>query len=320
MSPSAVFRKVFLASVMVLCLAGPSAASILLDRVVAVVDREIITWSELYMAMSFDYQDRLRNMAPEEKKAFLEKAADGFLDRLIDRKLQLAAARKNGVSATEEEVRAAIDDIRKSYGFSMEEFRAALKREGFRYEDYTRRIAEQITIQKYVRFEIYSKTVVSDREVEEYYEKHRDEFPLRMLFRFSEIRIKAPPGDTEEARGLVRRISEMAAQGIDFKEIMERIGPDDRVTFLPDTGYIAADELRSDFVEALRGLKAGDVTAPIESADGIHVLKVIKMQSPVSVEVIKDNIRELLANKVSEERYRKWVRSLRRRAMIEIKL
>ena len=107
------FRKIIILLACVILFISFAEASVLLDRVVAIVDRDIITWSELYKAMAFEYEANLASYSREEKRLFLESRQEQFLEKLIDMRMQIADARKKGISVSDAEVKYAIDDTRK---------------------------------------------------------------------------------------------------------------------------------------------------------------------------------------------------------------
>ena len=122
------------------------------DRIIAVVNDDIITSSELKTA---------------DTKVFQSTS----LSFLIEKKLQLQAAKKKGVSVTNAEVDEALDDIKKMNKFtSEEEMKEALLKEGISIEDYKREITEQLIILKIVNREVKSKISVSDKDIENYYQ------------------------------------------------------------------------------------------------------------------------------------------------------
>ncbi len=110
----------------------PSLAhpSVLLDRVVAVVDRDIITWSELYRAILFEYQKEVRDLSKDEKEQFIDGLSKQFLEVLIDNRLQLAEAERKGITVSRRDVESALNNMRKNARLSESQFREALLKEG----------------------------------------------------------------------------------------------------------------------------------------------------------------------------------------------
>ena len=93
-------------------------APILFDRVVAVVNKEVITWSELYKAMEFEATAQIRNLGEEERKKIIKQSEPSFLESLIDTQLQLQEAQRLGLEVTHKEITETIETIRKKYSMT----------------------------------------------------------------------------------------------------------------------------------------------------------------------------------------------------------
>ncbi len=316
------FRKIIILLACVILFISFAEASVLLDRVVAIVDRDIITWSELYKAMAFEYEANLASYSREEKRLFLESRQEQFLEKLIDMRMQIADARKKGISVSDAEVKYAIDDTRKKMRLNFMQFKDALKREGFEYDDYYNRMREQILIQKFIQFEIRANIVISDKEVEDYFDAHKNEFPLELSYRLTQLKLKKPGSDSEEkeVENVLSEIQEHILRGVDFDEIVSEIKDNPYMLFAGDTDFIKAEDIRKDLLDIIESLKEGEITPPLSKNDGIYIIKLTKKQLPVKHEVIKSNIRELLISKKSQETFNSWAKELRRKALIEILL
>lgn len=308
--------------VMVLALSTSAQASILLDKVVAIIDREVITWSELYRAMSFEYESKTRGMGPEEKKNYFESQQESFLEKLITMRLLVAEAKKMGFSVSDAEAQAAISDIRSQYNLSEDQFREVLKREGFEYNDYAKRIQEQILINKIINVEVRNKIVVSDDEIDIYMDSHKDELPLDLIFKLAEIHFRKPGNVDErsEIQDLINQVSESVSGGGDFMTIAQSLKGNALVENVGENDFIRSSDLREDFIKTLKNTDEGKIALPIEANDGIFVFFIVKKELPVSLDVLKDNIRKIVLDKKSDISYRQWVKTLRQKAFIEIKL
>jgi hypothetical protein len=148
-------------------------APILLDRVVAVVNKEVITWSELYKVMEFEATTQIKNLSEEERKKLFKESEAVFLENLIDMRLQLQEARSFGLEVTQDEIKETIENIQKKYSMTQTDFIESLKKEGLSIEDYQKRLSEQILINKVVNYQIRNKIDVSDAEVKRYIETNK---------------------------------------------------------------------------------------------------------------------------------------------------
>ena len=135
--------KFILSFIMLASFALPATpyASILLDRVVAVVNKEVITWSELYKAMEFESTTQTRNLSDEERRKLFKENEDSFLENLIDMRLQLQEARNLGIDVNQHEITETIDSIQKKYSMTQADFTESLKKEGLSLEEYRKRLS-----------------------------------------------------------------------------------------------------------------------------------------------------------------------------------
>lgn len=320
---SNIVKKIpFIVIAILLTVCGRGHGAILLDRVVAIVDREVITWSELYRAMTMEYRPLMEGMNKEDRKAYLEKVQHEFIDKLINMKLQIEAAKRAGFSVSEDEVNAAIGDIRTQYKFTPQEFKRALEQDGIEYSQYRNMLRDQILISKIVANEIRSKVIVTDEEIDDYIDKNKEDLPLELSYKLFEVHLKteASSGGESELEKLTDEIYSRLRSGEkleDFIKVLERSNPG-KIVY--KSGYIHASEMRNDFREALKNLESGQVTSPISVKDGVYVLKILEKEAPVTLDIVRGNIRELLSNIKTGDLHGAWIKKLRQSAFIEIKL
>jgi peptidyl-prolyl cis-trans isomerase SurA len=105
-----------------------------------------------------------------------------------------------------------------------------------------------------------------------------------------------------------------------FSDIISEFVSNPRVKFAGDTDYIQASDLREELLKNVKGLEEGAVSSPIYAEDGVFIIKVVKKESPVAHDALRDNIRKTLMEKKTEASYLQWVKKLRQKAFIEIKL
>src|SRR5690349_4401588 len=142
-----------------LCLAPAAAAPVVLDRVVAVVNDEVILESELdQMAIP-----TFRDGDPEtpEGKRKLESHRRKVLDSLIEKQLISQQAKEMKISATAEEVRKAVDEVKKNNNLDDEQFKEALKSQGFSLETYQKQLKQQLVELKVVNQAVRSRVSVA---------------------------------------------------------------------------------------------------------------------------------------------------------------
>jgi peptidyl-prolyl cis-trans isomerase SurA len=295
----------------------PSPASALLDRVIAVVNKEVITWSELYRAMEFEATADMKALKEEDRKRIFKENEASFLDMMIDRKLQVQAAKKLDIDATKEEITDTIEGIKKKYSMGENEFQESLKKEGFTLEEYRKRLAEQIILSKVVGKEVRSRIVISPEEVTAYLAKNRDAgYRVRQVF-FKKDE-KDPDGKALEARAA--EVMLKLKEGEDFSSLAQRYSEDPSARSGGDLGYIKKEFLAKGFLDVISEMNAGDVSKPFWTEKGLHILKLEEKGDIKNEEELREAAKKRLFEQRFNEDYKNWIRSLREKAFIEVRL
>lgn len=305
-------------------LSFPSAsnAAVLLDRVVAVVDKAVITWSELYKMMEYEATDQVKALKEEERMKVFRDNEAVFLEKLIDMKLQIQEAKRLGLEVTTDEVTEAIENIKKKYSLSANALEESLKNEGLTFEEYKKRLSEQILISKLISQQIRNKIVVSDEEVRRYIEANKKEFSDNEAFRLGQIFFRKPQNDVDKK--LVEDKANLVIQklkaGEDFSMLVKEYSEDPSGKLGGDIGVIKKSDLAKEFIDVLRTMKVGDFSIPFWTEKGLHIIKLEEKISSESIKEVKENARKQLTENEFSERYKSWIRDLREKAHIEIRL
>lgn len=298
-----------------------SESSVLLDRVVAVVNKEVITWSELYRMMESEATEQVKALSEEERiKVFKDNEAI-FLEKLIDMRLQIQEARRLGFDVGHEEVKEAIENIKKKYTLTDDSLQEYLKKEGLTFEEYKKRLAEQILISQFVTQQIRNKIVVSDKEVKKYMEENKISLQESESFKLRQIFLKKPKDDTEKkvAEDKTSMIIQRLKAGEDFSALAKEYSEDPSGKLGGDLGYIKKSFMAKEFIDVLSKMNTGDFSEPFWTEKGLHIIKLdekISMQN----DEIKENVRRQLAEEQFLEKYKSLIKGLREKAYIEIRL
>jgi peptidyl-prolyl cis-trans isomerase SurA len=306
----------------VIVTAAVSQAAILLDRVVAIVNQEVITWSELYKAMESDASPQMKELKEEDKRKVFKENEASFLETLINMKLQLQEARNLGVTAGDDEVKEAIDGIMKKYSMTDAQLKESLKKEGFTLEEYKRRLQEQIIVSKVVNRQIRSKILVTERDVQKYIDENGKALEDSDGYRISVIFFKKPAGDDgkkdveEKAAAVLQKLHE----GTSFADLARQYSEDPSGNAGGDLGFIKKQNLLKDFSEIVSGMNAGELSRPFWTEKGLYILRLdekIETKDPAG---IREKAKEAVTAKLFTGKYNAWLKSLREKSFIEIKL
>ncbi|HQR11414.1 MAG TPA: peptidylprolyl isomerase [Casimicrobiaceae bacterium] len=251
-------------------------ASVTLDRVVAVVNNEAVT--------QFDVTEQKRLVLAQMQDAKVQPPAGEALDkqvleRLITERAMLQFAKESGIRVDDQMVERAILRIAQDNKMSPEEFRRALEREKIAYAKYREDIRKEITIQRIREREVDSRVTVSDAELDAYLATVAAQAGGESEYLISHVLVTVPEQATPDQINARRKRAEDAlAQiqgGKDFREVAATFSDAPDGVKGGDLGWRTPARLPVVFVEAVKGMKSGDVSPVLRSPGGFHVIKLV---------------------------------------------
>lgn len=287
------------------------------DRVIAVVNREVITWSELYKYMEFISRDEIKNMTPDEKFKYFKKREEEFLERLIDTKLQMEEAERYGIFVAESEIDFAINDIKKKYNLTDKEFEENLKKEGMTLNDYKNMMKEQILIGRAVNSLVRSKIIINDTEVNSFISSHPELSCDEEGYYVSQIFIKMRENQNE-MKDKVNEVLKKLIEGESFSKVASQLSEDTSAKTGGAIGLLKKSEISSELVNVFSKMNVGQISEPMITGNGVYIFKLDGLCFKKGSEALKNYVRTLIEDEKFKKEYKLWVRSLRQRAYIEI--
>jgi peptidyl-prolyl cis-trans isomerase SurA len=293
------------------------------DRVVAEVNGEVITMSELQEAVLVYLRDT-RERPPESAEETLE-VQRRVLRRLVDVRLQVQEARREKIQVTDEEIHAILEDLARR----SEEDRAELERrkaDSRAWERTRRELRDQLLAQRIRGRRLSRRASVTEAEVDAYVAANRAKLEADLKYHPRHIAVLAQPADQPaawtEARAKIDRLRAEIVAGADFAEVARQHSQDASARVGGDLDWLARGELQPLFEEAILRLEKGGVTEPIRSASGFHLFLLQDREevSPEGLAQFRQQARDLLLQKKVQERQDEWLDDLRRRALIAVRL
>lgn len=295
--------------------------AILLDRVIAVVNKEVITWSELYKMMEYELTDQIEGLTEEERNKVFKENEAIFLDKLIDFKLQLQEAKRLGFEVEQVEIQEAIENIKKKYSMNDTDFEESLKKEGFTLEDYKKRLSEQMLISKFLNYQIRNKVVVSEEEIKRFLEQDKMGLLDSESYRIRQIFFKQPKdGDIKSIEKKAALVIQKLNEGEDFSNLCREYSDDPSAKTGGDIGIVKKGDLSKEFVHVISTMKTGDISKPFWTEKGLHIIKLDEKIPAPDIEKIRENVRKQLAEDIFSKRYKSLIKGLREKSHIEIRL
>jgi peptidyl-prolyl cis-trans isomerase SurA len=272
--------------------------------------------------MESEASDQMKALNEEERRKVFQDNEAVFLDKLIDMKLQMQEAGKIGITVSSEDVKEAIENIKRKYSLSDKALEESLKKEGLTLEEYKKRLSEQILISQFINQQIRSKVVVSEEELKRHMQSRTENFGDGEAFKLRQIFFRKPKDDSEKkaVEEKASLVMQRLKAGEDFSKLAKEYSEDPSARLGGDIGYVKKNYMAKEFIDILSQMNTGDFSKPFWTEKGLHIIKLDEKVSAQSTNEIKENIRRQLAETQFIEKYNSYVKGLREKARIEIRL
>jgi peptidyl-prolyl cis-trans isomerase SurA len=290
----------------------------IVDKIVAQVNDEIITLSELEQAMK--YSQSKPDAAPTDNEAFRRQ----MLDMLIDRKLAKEEAKRYGMTVPEKELRKALDDIKQRNGLPDDEaLSKVLAKDGMTMEQLRLQLSEQISQDRLMAVTIKDVPKPLEADIKRFYEENYKTPENRVHVKVITLPVppEANPAQQEEARAQAEKALTEAQKGEDFDKLIKQYSKPIPNTPSGDLGFLRQADLDPKFFEFLSSLKQGEVV-PLKTPQGFQIIKLVgaKMGQVVGLEEVKPQIIQILQRQKMMQLFSEHLKDARKRALVKIML
>jgi peptidyl-prolyl cis-trans isomerase SurA len=246
----------------------------LLDGVAAVVNDGIVLRSELGAEID-RIGKRLREQgtpAPPERTL-----ARQVLERLVINRIELQRAERVGIQVSDETLNAALANIASRNGITLAQLPDMLAKEGIDYQAYRNEMRDQIAMEQVRQRDVLSRISVTPREVDEYLAREAGKPGLNQEYQVSQILVAVSPTATPEqiaeAEKKIQDLSTRLKNGEDFAKLAVAYSDGQQALEGGSLGWRKGQELPTLFADIVPGLQKGQVSEPIRSASGFHLVK-----------------------------------------------
>jgi peptidyl-prolyl cis-trans isomerase SurA len=292
--------------------------AVVVERVIAKVNGEVITLSEFEQRQLVSAQ--AANLPRERVPAYLQEKGPEILQDAIDELLLSQKADELGIRVRPEALDQVVEEIKKDNKITTEaQFKQELTREGLTLEGLKRNIERSISKRRVISREIESKVTVSEDEIRADYEAHPGVYRLKETVHLQEIVIKL---DGAKSRALADDVAKRARGGEDFAELAKQHSTSPTRATGGELGRVVVEEMQSDLRRAIKGLTPGQVTDPVSIAGTLRILKVNEREEARTVpyEEARVSIEQRLRQERTKQRYAQYIEGLRKTAIIDIRV
>ncbi|MFH1092088.1 MAG: peptidylprolyl isomerase [Pseudomonadota bacterium] len=326
MRPVKASRLIFLAAA-VLCLTLGAASAVSAEDKAPQTDQAAQINSQPIFMVEYN-----RELARMQRQAFqkgmptaeqLRNMQLTAMNNLINAELLYQAAEKSGVKITPEQVDEEIKKIKQQLA-GEDKFKAFLESENMTEADAKRSVHRSLVIQQFINQEVQAKIKVTDKELQDFYDKNPKQFLEPPSIRASHILIKVEPGESQEKRAEVRKkiesLLEKVKQGADFAELAKQYSEDASNVKGGDLGYFKRGLMVKPFEQAAFALEKGQVSDIVETLFGFHIIKVTdkKTNATIPLEKVKDKLTEFIKREKTKTSVNQLLVTLRAQSKIEI--
>ena len=266
------------------------------DRIVAVVNDDVITLYELNSQLDAAVRQLKKQGTPLPARDILERQ---MLERLIIDKVQLQYARETGLRIDDAQVEQALQRIAASNKMSVAQFRDALQKDGVPFAKLREDVRQEITIARVREREVDSRIAISEGEIDNYLADDNAAGASREEYEVAHILLRTPeaanPDQIARVKAKADQVYERAAKGDDFAQLAASYSDAPDGLKGGNLGMRPLDRLPTIFAESVVKLKPGDVSPVLRSANGFHIVKLLgKRGGSVAGAVEQTHVRHIL--------------------------
>ncbi len=255
-----------------------------LDRIIAIVEEDVILDQELNQEVTVIVQKIKANQMPMPPETILRKQV---LERLIMQKLQHQLAQRSGAQVSDEMLEAAISNIAKENKMSLQQFKETFKSEGLNYEQFAKKVKNEIILEQLRLREISNRIKVTDREVQHYLET-RSGINADVSYHLGHILVALPEGarakEIQTARAKADKIVNKLRSGEDFTQLAMRVSEGNKALTGGDLGWRTIEQMPTVFTDIVPTLKKDEIADPIRSPSGFHIIKVLDLKGVINLD------------------------------------
>ncbi len=312
--------RLFLILILLFSAVSPDYSQEVIEEIVAIVNDEIITLSEIRTEYEKNRQVLRAQYQGEELNSRLELLRKGLLDQMVTAILLLQEAAKLRIDV-EEQMKMFIDNIKKKNNInSDEEFFRILRQQGTDYEEWQGVLKENMLKEAVIVSEVQRNIVIDEAEIVSYHKLHPEEFTEPPEFTLKAISLSSDSGNEEEIEAKKREINAKIESGEDFGAIASEHADGPEKEKNGDLGSFKKGELGKELEEPVENLKQGEVTPWIQFRNGWYLLKLVEKKEArlQPFDEVRGNIENKIFSEIAQVKFEGFMKELKAKSYIKI--
>jgi len=295
------------------------------ERIVAVVGNQVILQSEVEQKAAPFLRQIASITDQTERAARAASLRREVLDRLIDDELIDQQAKEMKLTVSSGDIDNSIKIIQNENNLTDEQLREAVSGQGMTWSAYRKDVKSQILRYRVLQMAVGAKTQISDREVEEYYNRHmkKSDYEVRASHIFLAIPADADTGIVLEKRHAADELRKRAESGEDFDKLARAYSEDPATRDDGgDLGFFGKDLLPKAIEEVVFNMEVGQIRGPVRAERGFHVILLAdkREKDARKLDEVRNEIRARLRQKAAEKETKSFLTELRGRVLVDIRM
>ena len=298
----------------------------LVDRVIAVVNDEAITQSEVDIYLRPLYEQLKQQLQGEELARQLHDAQLKLLNQIIEDRLVYQEAKARGITVDESEIDHMVEESKERFA-SQQDFENFFAGQESKMRDFRESLRRQIAIKKLQDMEVRSQVVVSPQEIEDYYKNRQSEFAQEESAKVRSITVRKSEEAVskgiidEEAKAKIGATRDRILKGENFEDLAKELSEDANAKQGGDVGWMKRGTMLPTIEEVIFQMKPGGISQVLETSVGYHLFKVEEKKTSrvPPVDEVRDKIRILLYQEEARARFNEWMNELKKNAYISVR-
>ena len=266
---------------------------IVIDRVIAIVDDDVILESELTMRM-IAIEDQLAKI--NDSATSLASLKKQIVERLILEILQLQLAKRAAITVNAKEIDLALNNIAAQNNLSLPKFKTMIET-NMDFQSFKQSIEQELIIQRLQQAAVERRIKITDQDITNFLHSKEGEKLSAINYHVAHILIpfsETPSAQQESAKKLALEIIELAKQGADFQDLAKRYSKSPDARTGGNLGWRKKSQLPSLYASEVEKLIKGQVSQPIASDKGYHLLKILDKKNPAEQYIQQSRVRHIL--------------------------
>ncbi len=288
------------------------------DSIVAVVDNAVITRQDLSNALN-----QIQRQQPKGSKADQAALQQQALLQLVNQSLLVQAAQRSGLSVSEAEIDAEVARMAQAQKLSVAQLYQRAAKEGGNRATFRRTVGNNLLAQNMQKSITMEQSRVSDVEVDAAIARAQQQglkLPEGIVTHQYHVQHILIKDDTEASRKLINQLQAQARSGAEFEKLARRYSQDGSAAQGGDLGWIAEGQTVAPFEAAVKALQPGQVSQPVRSQFGWHIIRLVEIKSAdTPQERLRNGMRAALSEEKSAQALQNTLRQLHEQAFIQVR-